>query len=216
MQHLFLTSSIEIDGVGESIQRKIGNDLSLRTAFVMTPVEGEKNQDDLSWVSGERNNLNANNFSTFDYTITGKNIETITRDLQGIDVLYVTGGNEFYFKDQANQTGFSKYLTDYVTSGKPYISSSAGSIAVAQDMSALLNLSDTTSLSQPVDTTGFGFVNFTILPHWGSQDFRSDWLGDKSFEYMYKSSTTHVALNNFEYIEVVGDQFRIIDVRREK
>lgn len=216
MKHLFLTSSIEIGGIGESIRRHIGHNEPLRTAFIMTPVEGEANQDDLSWVDGERSKLNDNNFITFDYTITGKNTEIIEGDLRDIDVLYITGGNEFYFKDQSNQTGFAKFVKNFVSSGKPYISSSAGSVIAGEDMSALLNLSDTSKLLQPVDITGFGLVNFTILPHWGSLDFRSDWLSNKSFEYMYGESTTLIALNNYEYIEVLGDNFRIIDVRREK
>lgn len=216
MKHLFLTSSIEISGIGESIRRHIGHNQSLKTAFIMTPVEGDANQNDLEWVDGERDRLNANNFVTFDYTITNKNLSQISKDLTGIDVLYVTGGNEFYFKDQSNQTGFTKFVHDFVSSGKPYISSSAGSVIAGEDMSALLNLSDTSKLLSPVDTTGFGIVNFTILPHWGSVEFRSDWISNKSFEHMYSDSTPLIALNNYQYIEVIDDKFRIIDTRHEK
>lgn len=216
MKHLFLTSSIEIEGIGESIRRHVGNSEPLCTAFVMTPAEGEVSQDDLSWVGGERERLNANNFVTFDYTITGKNLETIIHDLMDIDVLYVTGGNEFYFKDQSNKSGFGQFVRDFVKTDRPYISSSAGSVIAGQDMTALLNLSDTSTLPQPIDATGFGLVNFTILPHWGSSDFRPDWLSNKSFAHMYKESTSLIALNNYEYVEIQDDKFRIIDVRREK
>jgi dipeptidase E len=216
MTHLFLTSSIEIQGIGESIRNRIGHNHALKTAFIMTPAEGDANQDDLSWVDGERSRLNANNFVTFDYTITGKKIDQIQNDLKDIDVLYVTGGNEFYFKDKCNQSGFKQFVQDFVNSGKPYISSSAGSIIVGHDMSALLNLSDTSKLPQPLDVTGLGIVDFTILPHWGSDNFKNEWLSKNSFEYMYESKSPLIALNNFEYIEVIDDQYRIIDVRNEK
>lgn len=215
MQHLFLTSSIETQGIGESIRKRLGHNNQLRTAFIITPAEGDDNKADLSWVDGERARLNDNNFVTFDYTITGKNLDTISHDLKDIDVLYITGGNEFYFKDKSNQSRFDQFVRNFIKTGKPYISSSAGSVVAGEDMNALLNLSDTSMLSQPIDTTGLGLVNFTILPHWGSADFRSDWLSNNSFEHMYSESSCLIALNNYEYIEVLGDKFKIVDVRRE-
>lgn len=215
MQHLFLTSSIEIDGVGQSIRARLGHDRPLKTAFVMTPVEGDADQSDLSWVDGERSQLNVNHFVTFDYTITAKTQAEIAHDLADIDVLYVTGGNEFYFKEQCNRSGFTTLVVDFVKSGKPYIGSSCGSIITGVDMTATVQLSDTTMLTQPVDVAGFGLVPFTILPHWGSPEFRDRWLSQDSFNYMYRESAPLIALNNHQYAEVQGDQYQIVDVRHE-
>jgi dipeptidase E len=216
MKHLFLTSSIGIAGVGESIRAKLGHNRPLKTVFINTPVEGESDQTDLSWVDEERVGLNKNGFVTFDYTITGKNLSQIKTDLKDIEVIYVSGGNEFYLKEKSNESHFEEFAKEFVGNGGLYIGTSCGSIIMGKDMSPLQKLSDLTTLSEPIDTTGFGFVDFTILPYWGSDDFRNRWLNEESFKLMFNTSSPLIALNNYEYVEVVGDRFRIIDVRSEK
>lgn len=215
MQHLFLTSSIGIKGVGESIRRRLGHNKPLKTAFIITPVEGDSDQDDLSWVQEDRDGLNHNGFITFDYTITNKTNAQIRQDLKDIEVLYISGGNEFYLKEKANQNNFGEIVRDLITHGVIYIGTSAGSIIAGSDMSALKQLSDLEILQHPVDTTGFGLVDFTILPHWGSSDFRDRWLSDASFDYMFKENVPLVALNNYQYVEVIGGESTIVDVRSE-
>jgi dipeptidase E len=215
MKHLFLTSSISIPGVGESIRAQLGHNRPLRTAFINTPVEGD-DQSDLSWVEEERVGLRVNNFEIFDYTIAGKTLMQIQKDLKDIEVLYISGGNEFYLKEKSNESGFAEFVHDFIGDGGLYIGTSCGSIIMGVDMSPLLKLTDHQALSKPVDTKGFGLVDFTILPHWGSQEFRGRWLNDESFNLMYQSNIKIIALNNYEYVEVMGDKYRIVDVRSEK
>lgn len=216
MLHLFLTSSIGIHGVGESIRAKLGHNHPLKTVFITTPVEGDSDQTDLTWVEEDRSALNKNHFQTFDYSITGKTLSQIQSHLAGIEALYISGGNEFYLKEKSNESGFEQFVQTFVKSGGLYIGTSCGSIIAGRDMSPTKQLSDLEVLSTAIDTKGFGLVDFTILPHWGSEDFRTRWLNESSFAEMYKSTAPLIALNNYEYVEVVDDQFRIIDTRREK
>ena len=215
MKHIFLTSSIAIPGVGESIRTKLGHNQPLKTAFISTPVEGD-DQSDLSWVEEERVGLRKNGFDIFDYTITRNPPAIFKEDLKDIEVLYISGGNEFYLKEKSNNSNFGAFVMDFVNKGGIYIGTSCGSIIAGQDMSALLQLTDHETLEQPVDAVGFGLVNFSILPHWGSTEFKDRWLNDENFNIMYNTKSSLIALNNFEYVEVVDDQFRIIDVRSEK
>lgn len=215
MKRLFLTSSIAIPGVGESIRTKLGHNKPLKTVFISTPVEGD-DQSDLSWIEEERVGLKKNGFEIFDYTITGKPLSQIQVDLKDIDVLYISGGNEFFLNEKSNESNFDQFVIDFINDGGIYIGTSCGSIIAGKDMSPLLQLTDHDSLAKQVDVKGFGLVNFTILPHWGSEEFRSRWLNDDSFNHMYDSNIPQIALNNFEYIEVLDDQFKVIDVRREK
>jgi dipeptidase E len=213
MQHLFLTSSIGIPGVGESIRGRLGHDRQLKTAFITTPIEGDSDQDDLSWVAEDHAGLQNNGFVTFDYTITGKNLADIRRDLAGIDVLYISGGNEFYLREKSNESGFETFVREFCGGGGIYIGTSAGSIIAGTDMAALKELSDQSALRAPLDPRGFGLVPYTILPHWGSEYFRERWLSPASFGVMYQPGTSLVALNNFQYIEVVGSQSQLVDIR---
>lgn len=214
-KHLFLTSSIGIKGVGESIRRRLGHDRPLKTAFIITPVEGDSDQDDLSWVQEDRDSLNNNGFITFDYTITNKTNAQIRQDLKDIEVLYVSGGNEFYLKEKGNDNNFSDYVQELVHSGVIYMGTSAGSIIAGKSMAELQNPKDLSTLKNPVDTIGFGLVPYTIVPHWGSVDFRNRWLSEETFNYMFSGETPLIALNNYQYIEVIGDESRIVDVRKQ-
>ncbi len=216
MTHLFLTSSVGIPGVGESIRASLGHHKKLKTFFITTPVEGDSDQSDLSWVDEDRLGLNKNDFLTFDYTITGKSLSQIKSDLSDIEVLYISGGNEFYLKEKSNESGFEEFVHAFVEKGGVYIGTSCGSIIAGSDMSPIQQLSDLATLSNPVDTRGFGLVDFTILPHWGSDNFKERWLSKESFDLMYKTKSPLIALNNYEYVEVIDDQYRIIDVRNEK
>lgn len=216
MKHLFLTSSIAIPGVGESIRTRIGHDRPLNTVFVSTPVEGESDKSDLTWVEDEKVELKKNNFDIFDYTITGKNLSQIKSDLKDIEVLYISGGNNFYLKEKSNESEFETFVKEFVDSGKVFIGSSCGSQIMGKDMSSILSMSDLDTLAHPADTQGFGLVDFMIIPHWGSEESRENRLSNISFEQMYGSTSPLIGLNNYEYVEVLGDQYRIVDVRREK
>ena len=201
--------------MGESIRLRLSHDRPLKTAFITTPVEGDGDQDDLSWVQEDRDGLNNNGFITFDYTITNKTSTQIQRDLKNIEVLYISGGNEFYLKEKANENNFGDIVHKLIDHGVIYMGTSAGSIIAGSDMSALQKLSDLATLKKPVDTKGFGLVDFTVLPHWGSENFKDRWLSEDSFNYMFKENVPLIALNNYQYIEVKADEFNIIDVRNE-
>jgi dipeptidase E len=105
MKRLFLTSSISTAQVGESIRAKLGHSRKLTTAFITTPIEVEDMSDD-DWYQADRNALQHNGFEIFDYTITEKSEFELKKDLTKIDCLYISGGNEFYLKQQANKNNF--------------------------------------------------------------------------------------------------------------
>lgn len=214
MKRLFLTSSIDDANVAGSVFTHLGISGNPRTAFITTPIEAELHLGMKTWDGEERSALNQAGFNTFDYTITGKSLDQIQSDLSDIEVLYISGGNEFYFREMCDLSNFDSYVLQHVASGKPYIGTSCGSIMASHDISPTLKLNDLSMLKKPVNTKGFGLVSFTILPHWGSADFQADYL-EKSFEQIYKTDTPLIALNNYQYVKVIGDQWQIIDVRQE-
>lgn len=215
MKHLFLTSAIGIPGIAESVRAKLGHNKSIKTAFITTPVEVEDMTDD-SWYQDDRKALTQNGFEIFDYTITAKSEINIHSDLEDIEALYISGGNEFYLKQQSNKNNFGQFVKEFVESGKPYIGTSCGSIIMAKDMSPALNITDIKNCPEPItDLSGFGIVDFILMPHWGSEDFKALYLGERK-EKLFSEKWRTILLNNYEYIEVENDQFRIIDVRNEQ
>ncbi|MEI8232218.1 MAG: Type 1 glutamine amidotransferase-like domain-containing protein [bacterium] len=215
MKHLFLTSSVGTVGVGASIRAKLGHDKPLKTVFITTPIEVEDLTDD-AWYQADHFELTSNGFETLDYTITGKSESDIINDLKDVEVMYISGGNEFYLKQQSNKNNFGNFVKKFVESGKVYIGTSAGSIIMAPDMSPCLLITDTTCCPEPItDISGFGIVDFLVMPHWGSEDFRDVYLGERK-DKMYQENWQLILLNNYEYVEVIDEKYRIVDVRAEK
>lgn len=213
MQHLFLTASIDTEGVAQSVYRHLHLSAP-RTAFILTPVEAEAKIGLKTWEGEERSAMQQAGFNTFDYTITGKTLAQIEQDLKNVDALYVSGGNEQYFREICDNTGFAEFVTRFVASGKPYLGTSCGSIIAGPSMLPTSKLNDLTQLQRPLNPRGFELVNFSILPHWGLEDFRQGYTLD-GFEDLYNETSPMIALNNYQYVEVIGNQWKIIDVRHE-
>lgn len=94
MGKIFLAASINF--VAKDIAKHIGKPPGeLKTAFIPTAAEVEKG--DLEWLENGRKGLVDAGFDLFDYSITGKNLKEIEKDLGDADVIHVNGGNTFYF-----------------------------------------------------------------------------------------------------------------------
>ncbi len=133
MQHLFLTSSIGTPRVGSSIRARLGHNRPLKTAFITTPVEVEDMTDD-SWYQTDRRALKENGFDFFDYTLTGKSFSNLKHDLANIGAIYISGGNTRHLLKQSQLSGFIPFIRDFVSSGKLYLSTSAGSIITGPEL----------------------------------------------------------------------------------
>lgn len=212
MQHLFLTSSVGTPGVATSIRTKLTLQGPLRTAFVTTPVELPSEQKDLSWLDEDRAALNDAGFATFDYTITGKSLSQIQSELADIDVLYVSGGNTRYLLMQSQLSNFTSFVREFVATGKPYIGTSAGSI-IAGPMLPKYLWGEEEEAPSVTDFHAYNLVNATLIPHWGSNLFRDLYLGGRIQEIYNEQSQPFILCNDYEYVEVVGDELKIIDVR---
>jgi dipeptidase E len=213
-QHLFLCSAIGISGVGESVRRHLGHNRKLKTAFVTTPIEVEDMSDD-SWYQDDRKALTRNDFEIFDYTITGKKSTSFTRDLGSVDAIYVSGGNTNHLLQQSHKSNFASFIRDFVDSGKIYVSTSAGSIITGPQLPPYL-WGDETDVPDLTNYTCWNLVNFTLIPHWGSEIFRDKYLSERMSQIYTDSVQPFVLCNDHEYVEVIGDKYRIVDVRSEK
>lgn len=211
MKHLFLTSAIGTPGVAESIRAKLNHTRPLKTAFITTPIEVEDMTDD-SWYQADRTALTKNGFEIFDYTITDKKDINFTNDLGSIDAIYVSGGNTNHLLQESHKSNFDSFIIDFVNSGKIYLSTSAGSIITGPQLPPYL-WDDHIAAPDLADYTCWNLVNFTFIPHWGSDFFRDKYLNDRMSQIYSELGQPFIVCNDYEYVEVVGDQYRIIDVR---
>ncbi len=215
MKHLFLASSIENFSVAQGIFKKIGKEKPLKTLCIKTATEDREEQRDLSWFEDDKNGLKDAGFELVIFTVTGKSESELSEALDSVDVVFVSGGNTFYLLQESQKTGFIKIIQEKVENGLPYIGSSAGSVIAGPDLEPILGIDNVELAPELNGYTGYNLVDFCVLPHWGSDNFKKSYLTN-NLEPMYKEGAPLIALNNDQYVEVVGNQFKIVDVRREK
>lgn len=213
MQHLLLCSAIGEEGVAKSFRDRIDKKGLLKTVFITTPVEPPGEQQDLSWYETDRSALREAGFDIFDYTVTGKTPQDLENDLVGIDAIYVSGGNTRHLLHHSQASGFDNFVRQFVKSGKPYISTSAGSIITAPYLPQYFWGEDAET-PYCTDFNAYNLVNFNFVPHWGSSWFKDLYLKGR-MDKIYVQDRSFVLCNDYEYVEVLGDKYRIIDVRRE-
>ncbi len=206
MQQLFLASSIADSG--PHLAKKIK---SKKAAFIFTAGEVER---DKSWIDKDRSGLKKAGIKTFDYTITGKTIRDIERDLGGCDLIHVNGGNTFYLLLQAKKSGFDKFIKKQVNKGVIYTGSSAGSMIAGPDIAITWRPENQPYAQSLPDTRGFNLVDFTIFPHWGNSKFKKIFFSYR-LKNAYKKGNKIILLNDDQYVEVVNNNYKIVDVTKD-
>lgn len=201
---LFLTSSVH--AVAHDIAKRIDVGYLNKLVFIDTAAEPETG--DKEWLKSDRDALVQAGFAVTDYTITGKTNEQLVRDLTPFDCIYLSGGNTAYLLEQSQKSGFVAVIKDLVLEkGKIYIGTSAGSIIAGPSVPDYF--SEGVSLK---DRSGFGFVNFTVLPHWGSEDFRETYQEELKAAYG-KDQVPLLILTDTQYAHSKDGRIDIVDVR---
>lgn len=209
MKRLYLTSSVSFvaERLEKDLQPKAPNN---KMVFITTATEDEEH--DATWIIKDKDSLISAGFDVFEYTITGKKENEIREDLKDVNFIYVEGGNTFYLLEKAQQSGFINVIRDFVLKEeKVYIGTSAGSIIAGRDTYPTLILDDVSLAPNLKGYEGFGLVDFTVLPHWGSDKFKDLYLNHR-LEHSYNGKSELILLRDNQYIEVKDDWYRIIEV----
>lgn len=213
MKKLFLASQFYV--VAESIGVKIPKKSKQKTVFITTPIKYRVfTESELDWHYKNRATLQAAGFIYDDYDITDKTEIDLKKDLDHYEVMYMEGGNPFYLLQASQKNNFTQYVTDRVRNGLTYVSESAGSVAAGIDISANSRPGKSLQNYDLPNSSGFGFVNFAILPHWGQESKKPDYFAHK-ISQSYDEHFPYVFLTNNQYIEVTDNWYKIVDVAQE-
>ena len=207
MKHLFLTSD------ACSVAHDIPNHLDLskgnKLVFIDTAAEPEK-RGDITWLENDRQALVDAGFDVTDYTITGKSPGELRNYLPQFDQIYLSGGSTAHLLDQSNKTGFIDFVKELVGKmGKTYIGTSAGSIIAGPVLPKYLEYE---KYPEVVDKKAYEFVNFIVVPHWGSENFRKRHLEERVEKMYTESGSPFILLTNNQYVHVKDDYCQIIEV----
>ena len=203
---LFLTSSVH--AVARDIATRYDWSKGKTLVFITTPAEAKEEQGDLEWQRIDRQALVGAGWEVTDYTITGKDAAQIKRDLEGYEVIYVSGGSPPYMLEQSQKSGFIPVVQKLVREGKTYIGTSTGSIMCGPRLPEWFD----DEAIEFVDRTCYNFVNFTIAPHWGSKYFKDEYFGARMKKMYQESQVPLILLTDSQYVHVQDDTLEIIDV----
>ena len=205
---LFLTSAS--DYVISDIVTKLPKPPSdYEVAFINTAAEVEEG--DHWWVRAEKEGLEKTGFTVDEFSITGMTKEAIEAKIADKHVIYICGGNTFYLLDQVIKTGCNEIIKRKVNEGVIYIGSSAGAM-IAGIRIDLVSEIDDRNKAPDLKSTGLGIIDIAILPHWGSEIFKAEYLhGAPS---MYTEGVKILPLTNYQYLWVNGDSMKIVQVEK--
>lgn len=204
---LFLTSSVH--AVAHDIAKKVDLSKASKLVFIDTAVEPKEEREDLEWLKKDKQALIDAGFVVSDYTITGKTKDQLEGDLNDFDYIYMSGGNTAYLLEQSQKSGFIPVINDFIRKkNKIYIGTSAGSIIAGPRLPDYFSDEE----AELENKNGYGFVDFTLVPHWGSEDFKERYLGER-LKIVYKEDQVPlILLTDNQYIHIKDDQMRIVDV----
>lgn len=208
---LFLTSSVS--EVANNISKHIDLGKGNRLVFIDTAAEPEKGGD-TTWLTNDREALVNAGFKVTDYTITNKTITELRDFLPNFDYIYLSGGNTLHLLSESYKSGFINLVKKLVKEGRIYIGTSAGSIITGPYIPEYLR--DDTNHVDVENKPAYDLVNFTVVPHWGSDFFKDDYLNERLKTAYKEDSVPYILLTNNQYILADDGSFKIIDVAARK
>ncbi len=130
-----------------------------KVLYITTAVDGEK-EDNKEWVTKEYKtilDLGINESNITEYKI-GNDI-----NIDDFDIIYMMGGNTIYLLDMVRKYNFGVVIKDFISKGKIYIGSSAGSQIIGSTID-LCSVYETNNVNM-TDFTAIGILDKEVVPH---------------------------------------------------
>ena len=209
MSKLFLAS--EFGYSGNLLREKLkGFPKNPKVAYIANAADLD---DDQIWMTHNREKFIDLGFEIIDVDLRVTQHDNLKEKLEQMDTVYVEGGNTFYLLDISNKSGFTKIIQDLVNKkNKLYIGTSAGSIVAGPNTESTKYLDDLSVVPNFKNFTGFGLVNFVVIPHIGNDDFYRQ-FEDNYFE-MFKNlkmyDYPHICLRDNQAIWAEDNKIEIV------
>lgn len=156
---LFLTSK-RLDGLIDLIN---GNPEDLLVGFV--PTAASVAHADCLWVHDDEVILKEMGFKLRIIHLEEKTSKDLEKDFEGVDIIFVAGGNTFYLLQEARKSGFCDLVWRLVKQGVIYAGASAGAVLAGPTVEPVKYLDSIKEAPELEDYTGLGLVEYVVIPH---------------------------------------------------
>lgn len=179
----------------------------MKIAFI--PTAGDL-YEEKPWIDKDRKKLTELGFAVEDLDIKNKTTKEIERQLLGKDIIFVAGGNTSYLLEKAQESGLIPIIRQWVTDGKIYIGSSAGSLFAGPNIE-VDKIYDEGEFGKILDSyDALGLVDFVILPHADNPQY-APFIERIFQEYGHKY--TLKKLNDNQAILITDNAIQIIEAQ---
>ena len=123
-------------------------------------------------------------------------------------LLYVSGGNTFYFLQELKKKQLLSLIKEQIADGMVYVGESAGAIITAKDIDYNKLMDDKSVAEELSNTEGLNEVDFYVLPHLGEEPFvesAQDTLDT------YSDQLNLLSLNNRQAVLVEGEEVKVLE-----
>ena len=182
------------------------NPKEYNVAFITTAAEAK--QVDHFWVRNEKDKFIELGFAVDEFSITDMETKEIENKFKNKQIIYFTGGSTYWLMNQLIKTGADKIIKG-MSDEIIFIGSSAGSKIFGQRIDLCTKVDDVIKPDE-VRKEGLKMIDFTIIPHWGSDYFKERF--EKGFDQIWTEGLKLLPITNQQYIWIKDGKVEFIQV----
>ncbi len=205
---LFLASALSC--MKDQLLEKVWSLESKKIAYIINPAdldtEHEPEGENIRRLKNDRDMLESCGavLTKVDLRVTQHG--ELQQTLEKLDGIYVSGGNTYYFRKLAQESGYDSLLHSLLASQqKIYMSTSAGSCVMWGKKIKYLE----PGREEYTLFDAFNFVPTMILPHRWSKEFKWDY--EYVLEFIYKEKQSIITLTDQQALRVTDSGFEIVE-----
>lgn len=161
------------------------------------------------WFYGDKMKLKLMGFQIKDVDLKNKTKEQLEGELDGMDAVFVSGGNTYYLLDKVQKSGFDEIAKKFVQKGAVYIGSSAGSALACPTIEHIGDFDDK-SIVTLTSYAGLHLTDTLLLPHYGEAKYEHKFASLVK-EWKEKGHEL-LLLRNSEVLVVTDDREKVLSV----
>jgi len=163
------------------------------------------------WVTAEQECLRKLGADVTEVELSALSQKEARRKLDNSEGLFVHGGNTFFLLQEMQRIGFKEFVGDYLSSERPYIGSSAGSIVAGPRIDVIAATDDPSKAPNVDPTNGLHLVDVVPMVHFNDASYVEAFRA--SFERAIETGTNVLPLRNDQYILSQTGTLRIVTAR---
>lgn len=134
-------------------------------------------------------------------------IKDCRRKLEKNDFIFICGGNTFFLLQEIMHKEIDTSLKKLIENGKPYISTSAGSVIMSPDIEFIKLMDDPKQGNKLKSYNGLNMIDSYVLPHYNNFPFKK--IGERIVSE-FGEKVNLLPISNNQVIEVVGNKLEVL------